>query len=348
MPTEPPEKTAFDLIFPLEATGVVFTDPYRDNITRNSCSTISVDIPADTEVSYSFQAGDKLLPDPHNADNAGPHTSILCGSSVDRQLWPARPHTHSATLPGTRLRLDKELFARRCTARLDKRESEYTVVFLDGDDWIHLHDLTTALDRAVAHNLIPEVTRVFVPAALERTAEYTSAIFANALAQQLPGALDTQSIIVVGQSFSGLAAVRAGLISARDAQNASHPHHSPTIHGVIAQSPALWWGPHASANQNLDGPLGGIIAEELQTYVSSNQLLPTAAPHHECARLLPQFLLTTGTEEAAMHKHVDHVAHLLHQAGISAHYRTTAGGHDPAAWRHEIVPALAQLIDNPS
>ncbi|WP_232760857.1 hypothetical protein [Corynebacterium sp. HMSC034H07] len=140
---------------PADAEALVFPDPYRSNVElTESMSTVDVRIPAHSAVTYSFQSGELKYPDPHNAHGAGPQASLLSGDSVDQTLWPPRSPEVIADLPGARLSIDRKVFGRRCTARLDDRGADTTVVFLDGDDWIHLHDLTGALDRAVTEEPI--------------------------------------------------------------------------------------------------------------------------------------------------------------------------------------------------
>ncbi|RRQ07919.1 hypothetical protein CXF34_08355, partial [Corynebacterium bovis] len=118
----------------------------------------------------------------------------------------ARPPADAvADMPGSRLRLDRAVLGRRATLRLDVPDADDTdttatasdvpdaarplpvVVVLDGDDWIHLHDLTTALDTAVTRGLLPPHARVFVPAAPDR-AEFADPAAAEGLVGPL---LDT-------------------------------------------------------------------------------------------------------------------------------------------------------------
>lgn len=166
MPDSPDVTTLHRISVPADAEALVFPDPYRSNVElTESMSTVDVRIPAHSAVTYSFQSGELKYPDPHNAHGAGPQASLLSGDSVDQTLWPPRSPEVIADLPGARLSIDRKVFGRRCTARLDDRGADTTVVFLDGDDWIHLHDLTGALDRAVTAGLIPQINRVFLPAA---------------------------------------------------------------------------------------------------------------------------------------------------------------------------------------
>ncbi|WP_257822147.1 alpha/beta hydrolase-fold protein [Corynebacterium sp. zg254] len=289
-------------------------------------SSITIAIPKGTSVTYGFQIGGLVHPDPHNRDGAGPQHSLLHGSNTDRTFWPPRSSSTIANLPGTRLSLDRELFGRRCTARFNERGAQTTAVFLDGDDWIHLHDLNFALDQAVSAKQIPEVNRLFLPAAKDRSEEYTSSACAQALAAELPHLISSKQIILVGQSLSGLAALRAGVIAGKE--------KLPAIYGVIAQSPAVWW----SINQQKDGdalggPAGGVVVAELA------KGLTTSEPSQ-----LPRIILTAGTEEQPMHRHIDATANALIRSGFPTMHHRTLGGHDPAMWRYGVIPALRELL----
>ena len=333
MPDAPDGTTLHRISVPANADALVFTDPYRPNIKlTESMPTVDVSIPAHSAVTYSFQYGELKYPDPNSAHGAGPQASVLSGDSVDQTLWPPRSSEVIANLPGARLPIDRKVFSRRCTARIDNRSAEVTVVFLDGDDWIHLHDLTGALDQAVRSGLIPQINRVFLPAATDRSKEYTSQAFASALVTELPAILNSSQIVLVGQSFGGLSALRAALVASTET--------APAIKGIIAQSPAVWWSADRSTELKdtlSDGPAGGDLAAQL------------AGPSHESPAAhsgsdLPHIVVTCGTEEPPMHRHVDAVADALTRHGFPTSNHRTPGGHDPAMWRHGIISALVELL----
>lgn len=333
MPDSPDVTTLHRISVPADAEALVFPDPYRSNVElTESMSTVDVRIPAHSAVTYSFQSGELKYPDPHNAHGAGPQASLLSGDSVDQTLWPPRSPEVIADLPGARLSIDRKVFGRRCTARLDDRGADTTVVFLDGDDWIHLHDLTGALDRTVTAGLIPQINRVFLPAAKDRSEEYTSQTFASALATELPPIINSSHIVLVGQSFGGLSALRAALTASTET--------TPAIKGAIAQSPAVWWSADRSAelaDTLSDGPAGGDIAAQL-----TGPSLENPAAHSGSG--LARIVLTCGAEEPPMQRHVDAVADALTRRGFPTTNHRTPGGHDPAMWRHGIIPALAELL----
>ena len=333
MPFSPDETTHHRISVPADADTLVFTDPYRPNVElTESISSVDVRIPAHSAVTYSFQFGELKYPDPKNEHGAGPQASLLSGDSVDQRFWPPRAADVIADLPGARLSIDRKVFGRRCTARLDDRGADTTVVFLDGDDWIHLHDLTGALDRAVTAGLIPQINRVFLPAAKDRSEEYTSQTFASALATVLPAFINSSLIVLVGHSFGGLSALCAALVASTET--------APAIKGVIAQSPAVWWSSERStelADTLSDGPAGGDIAAQL-----AGHSLDIPAAHSGSG--LARIVLTCGAEEPPMQRHVDAVADALTRRGFPTTNHRTPGGHDPAMWRHGIIPALAELL----
>lgn len=333
MSDSPDETSHHHISVPTDAEALVFTDPYRPNIElTDSVSTVDVSIPAHSSVTYSFQSGELKYPDPNNAYGAGPQASLLNGGSVDQIFWPPRSSAVIADLPGARLSIDRNVFGRRCTARLDDRGADITAVFLDGDDWIHLHDLTGALDLAVTAGLIPQINRVFLPAAKDRSEEYTSQAFASALATELPAIIKSSHIVLVGQSLGGLSALRATLAASTET--------TPAIKGAIAQSPAVWWFADRSTEQAdtlSDGPAGGDIAAQL-----AHPSLEIPAAHSGSG--LPRIILTCGAEEPPMQRHVDAVADALTRRGFPTTNHRTPGGHDPAMWRHGIIPALAELL----
>ncbi|RRO99872.1 alpha/beta hydrolase-fold protein, partial [Corynebacterium bovis] len=238
-------------------TAVVFEDPWRTAAadtaasdtaagdtadpdappTGPSAAPLSVTLAPGTAATYSLLVDGTRTADPANPDAAGPTASLVHHPSVDRSLWPARPADAVADMPGSRLRLDRAVLGRRATLRLDVPDADDTdttatasdvpdaarplpvVVVLDGDDWIHLHDLTTALDTAVTRGLLPPHARVFVPAAPDR-AEFADPAAAEGLVGPL---LDTVTgavaaagarpgpVVLVGQSLGGLGAVLGAL-----------------------------------------------------------------------------------------------------------------------------------------
>ncbi|WP_082313001.1 alpha/beta hydrolase-fold protein [Corynebacterium lactis] len=334
MPRNNDATTVHHLSVPPHASSVVFVDPYRADIPLcPSESTVEVHVPEDVEVTYGFHLDDRAIPDPHNHDGAGPHSSILSADSVNRDLWPSRPSHAIAELPGRRLRLEQSIFHRRCTARFDDRAAEITAVFLDGDDWIHLHDLTTALDLAVHSGSLPEINRLFLPAAKNRREEYISEHCAHALATQIPQVIGNSEMIIVGQSLGGLAALRAGILSAEEQPSA--------VRGVLAQSPAVWWSADQPETDLTKGPAGGSVAAALREQRLCD---PGQESTSHVSPQRPRIIVTAGAEEPLMHRHVDTVATELTRSGFHTSNLRTPGGHDPATWRHHIIPSLRELM----
>lgn len=304
---------------PPGATFLWFADPYREALPINGQNSLTVSIPVDAEVTYGFQTDSTVTSDPHNSDGAGPQCSILSGGKVDRTLWPPRKSETPVQLPGKRVSLDRNILNRRCTLRFDDRDSEFSVFFLDGDDWIFLHDLTSALDLAVKSGFLPEVNRIFIPAAKDRQSEYVSEEFALAVIEHLIPKFGTSHNILVGQSLGGLAAIRAGLLSS-----------NLSLQAIIAQSPALWWQPSAPGSMTSDDHIGGFVDQYLRD--------------HQAFNTHPYFFLTCGREEPHMQKHVEQVANTLLKQGYRVSYQLAPGGHDASMWRHGLISCLQRAI----
>ncbi|MGX4760611.1 alpha/beta hydrolase-fold protein [Corynebacterium minutissimum] len=208
-----------------------------------------------------------------------------------------------------------------------------SIGFLDMESGVFLDtESMEVLDTSVTAGLIPQINRVFLPAAKDRSEEYTSQTFASALATELPPIINSSHIVLVGQSFGGLSALRAALTASTET--------TPAIKGAIAQSPAVWWSADRSAelaDTLSDGPAGGDIAAQL-----TGPSLENPAAHSGSG--LARIVLTCGAEEPPMQRHVDAVADALTRRGFPTTNHRTPGGHDPAMWRHGIIPALAELL----
>ncbi|MEJ4105030.1 alpha/beta hydrolase-fold protein [Corynebacterium bovis] len=325
-----------------------------------SAAPLSVTLAPGTAATYSLLVDGTRTADPANPDAAGPTASLVHHPSVDRSLWPARPADAVADMPGSRLRLDRAVLGRRATLRLDVPDADDTdataatrplpvVVVLDGDDWIHLHDLTTALDTAVTRGLLPPHARVFVPAAPDR-AEFADPAAAEGLVGPL---LDTVTaavaaagarpgpVVLVGQSLGGLGAVLGALADRGRGR----------VAGVLAQSPSLWWpGAEEGDDAPLSGPAGGDLVQRAGGAAGGDAGATAGADAGADAGAraagagMARLLLTVGEGEPEMHRHVDAGAEALRRLGADVTVRRVPGGHDRAIWRLGIVPGLAELL----
>ncbi|MEL4154911.1 alpha/beta hydrolase-fold protein [Corynebacterium bovis] len=342
---------------------------------------LSVTLAPGTAATYSLLVDGTRTADPANPDAAGPTASLVHHPSVDRSLWPARPADAVADMPGSRLRLDRAVLGRRATLRLDVPDAANAtaadgtdataatsdipdaddtdttaaarplpvVVVLDGDDWIHLHDLTTALDTAVTRGLLPPHARVFVPAAPDR-AEFADPAAAEGLVGPL---LDTVTaavtaagarpgpVVLVGQSLGGLGAVLGALADRGRGR----------VAGVLAQSPSLWWpGAEEGDDAPLSGPAGGDLVQRAAGMAGAGTGAAAGADAGADADAgaagagMARLLLTVGEGEPEMHRHVDAGAEALRRLGADVTVRRVPGGHDRAMWRLGIVPGLAELL----
>ncbi|MBB3115874.1 alpha/beta hydrolase-fold protein [Corynebacterium bovis] len=326
-----------------------------------SAAPLSVTLAPGTAATYSLLVDGTRTADPANPDAAGPTASLVHHPSVDRSLWPARPADAVADMPGSRLRLDRAVLGRRATLRLDVPDAANAtaadgpdaddtdataaarplpvVVVLDGDDWIHLHDLTTALDTAVTRGLLPPHARVFVPAAPDR-AEFADPAAAEGFVGPL---LDTVTaavaaagarpgpVVLVGQSLGGLGAVLGALADRGRGR----------VAGVLAQSPSLWWpGAEEGDDAPLSGPAGGDLVQRAAGMDGADAGATAGAG-------MARLLLTVGEGEPEMHRHVDAGAEALRRLGADVTVRRVPGGHDRAMWRLGIVPGLAELLASP-
>ncbi|MDK8510912.1 alpha/beta hydrolase-fold protein [Corynebacterium bovis] len=358
-------------------TAVVFEDPWRTAAADTAASDtaaghtadpdappagpsaapLSVTLAPGTAATYSLLVDGTRTADPANPDAAGPTASLVHHPSVDRSLWPARPADAVADMPGSRLRLDRAVLGRRATLRLDVPDADDTdttaaarplpvVVVLDGDDWIHLHDLTTALDTAVTRGLLPPHARVFVPAAPDR-AEFADPAAAEGLVGPL---LDTVTgavaatgarpgpVVLVGQSLGGLGAVLSALADRGRGR----------VAGVLAQSPSLWWpGAEEGDDAPLSGPAGGDLVQRAGTGAAAGADAGADADAGAAGAGMARLLLTVGEDEPEMHRHVDAGAEALRRLGADVTVRRVPGGHDRAMWRLGIVPGLAELLASP-
>ncbi|MDH2456846.1 alpha/beta hydrolase-fold protein [Corynebacterium bovis] len=353
-------------------TTVVFEDPWRTATADTAgpdeapAAPPSVTLAPGTAATYSLLVDGTRTADPANPDAAGPTASLVHHPSVDRSLWPARPADAVADMPGSRLRLDRAVLGRRATLRLDVPDTTDAdtadttaadtataarplpvVVVLDGDDWIHLHDLTTALDTAVTRGLLPPHVRVFVPAAPDR-AEFADPTAAEGLVGPL---LDTVTgavtaagarpgpVVLVGQSLGGLGAVLGALADRGRGR----------VAGVLAQSPSLWWpGAEEGDDAPLSGPAGGDLVQRAAGMDGADAGATAGAGAGADAGAagagMARLLLTVGEDEPEMHRHVDAGAEALRRLGADVTVRRVPGGHDRAMWRLGIVPGLAELL----
>lgn len=286
--------------------------------------------------------------DPLNADSPGGLVSLLTHPHAPRSgldgvdLW--RPGSAemaddvAQSARPQRIRLDRGVLGRRATMHLSGPRRPATdgvvpvVLLLDGDDWLHLYPLASAL-AAAATEVLDSVALAYLPAPLDRSEredELTSAATASAVATSVLAAVDADLLgrglrrghtVLAAQSLDGVAAVRAAVAAAR-AGSATQG-----IDAVVAQSPSFWW-PAPAMGGPLDGPDGGAVLEELD-----DDTLELSSP-------ALSFRFTVGRGEPEMHRHVDAVRAALADRGARATMRVIDGGHDHAVWRLALVRDL--------
>ncbi|AFA71693.1 putative esterase [Gordonia polyisoprenivorans VH2] len=309
--------------------------------------------------SYRIALGDDAPgADPFNADSPGGLVSLLTHPHAPRSgldgvdLW--RPDSADSVEEAAessrpqRIRLDRGVLGRRATMHLSAPRRPAAdgivpvVLLLDGDDWLHLYPLSSALAAAAAGSaewvsVLDSVALAYLPAPLDRSAredELTSAAMASAVATSVLVAVDADLLgrglhrgytVLAAQSLGGVAAVRAAVVAA-GAGSAVRG-----IDAVVAQSPSFWW-PAPAMGGPLDGPDGGAVLEEL-----GGDTLDLSSP-------ALSFRFTVGSGEPAMHRHVDAVRTALTDRGARATMRVIDGGHDHAVWRLALVRDLCDEL----
>lgn len=296
----------------------------------SDCWFAEVTVPARLRVTYRFLLADgEAAADPRNPAGAGPDRSIAATPDAEPQpYWPVVGPDEVLPLPRTRVRWSSARFTGKRTVRVRRPDGpgpHPTVLLLDGDDWLHLHPAVTAFDAAAAHGEMPDATLVFLPTPSDREAELAGepGLWDAVRDELLPllaehdVVVDPATLVVAGQSFGGLSALRAAL------------DHPDLVTRVACQSGSFWW-PAPGTGAWHEGPSGGVIAERLRT------------ERPDLSRLHVGF--DVGEHEPLMHPHAEAVEELVTAAGATVRVSRATSGHDRAGWRHALVRDVAWAL----
>jgi enterochelin esterase-like enzyme len=294
------------------------------------CWYAEVAVPARLRVTYWFRLPDgERAADPRNPAGAGPDRSIAATPDAEPQPhWPVVGPDEVLPLPRTRVRWSSARFAGKRTVRVRRPDGpgpHPTVLLLDGDDWLHLHPAVTAFDAATAAGEMPAATLVFLPTPSDREAELAGdpGLWTAVRDELVPllaehdVVVDQERLVVAGQSFGGLSALRAAL------------DHPDLVTRVACQSGSFWW-PAPSAGAWHDGPVGGPVAERLR------------AERPDLSGLRVAF--DVGEHETLMLPHAEVVEELVGAAGATVRVSRATSGHDRAGWRHALVRDVAWAL----
>ena len=295
------------------------------------CWAAEVAMPARLRVTYQLQDDDGGHGDPRNPAVAGPDRSIAATPDAQPQPhWPARGPDDLAPLPAIRVRWRSERLGGRRTVRVHRPGGlpgpSPAVLLLDGDDWLHLHPAVTAFDAAVAAGEMPPAALVFLPTPHDRETELARelTLWEAVRDELLPllaehdVAIDREKLVVAGQSYGGLAALRAAV------------ELPDLVRRVACQSGSFWWGAQ-SPDHTMTGPLGGDTAVRLRGGPD------LGGPDLGGLRIA----FDVGRHETAMLPHAELVEELTAQAGATVRTSRSDSGHDRAGWRHALVRDVA-------
>lgn len=212
------------------------------------------------------------------------------------------------------------------------------VLFLDGGAYYDL-GVNVMLDNLIAQKRIPPIAAIFVRNAshAERHVEMScNPKFAGLLVKELLPWVrrqyhitdDPGRTIIVGESYSGLAAPYAALCY-------------PDVFGnVLAQSGAYYWyqGMDREPDEGKDTEPGWLIRQFVET-----ERLPLRfhidVGLHETAREL------SGRAETNMLSAARHLRDVLRAKGYPVRYVEFNGGHDFVGWRGTLPEALVWLAN---
>ncbi|MBB2893690.1 enterochelin esterase domain-containing protein [Flexivirga oryzae] len=204
-------------------------------------------------------------------------------------------------------------------------EAQPLLLLCDGDMWFEHLGLPATLDAAIAVGALPPLT-VLAPSAIDLTHRWTDLAptggFADALVAALPdlaadlGPIRADRLVVAGQSLGGLTALYAA---------ARHRD----LHGVIAQSPSLWWRPGSAHTvphlEQLEEPW---LAEVFENAPASSTTVR----------------IDVGAHEGAMPQAARQLAEVLAARGQPTRLTVYHGGHDYPCWRVALLDGLAALL----
>ncbi|WP_424210822.1 alpha/beta hydrolase-fold protein [Streptomyces sp. BI20] len=295
---------------------------------ETDCWYAVVPMPPRLRITYRFRAEGLTYADPFNPVGVGGERSLAATPDAPPQPhWPVVGPEDVLPLPRVRVRWTSARLGGRRTVRVHPVAGGGPVVLLlDGDDWLHLHPAVTAFDAAAAAGELPPVTLVFVPAK-DRDAEFGcrpelwEAIRDELLplVAQSGAPVDTDRVVVAGQSLGGLSALYAAL------------EFPGLLSGVACQSGSFWWTPNAAELPDpLGGPVGGALAARL-------------ARRPDLSGLRVAFDL--GEHEPRMHPHGELVESLTEKAGATVRVSRSPAGHDRAGWRHALLRDVAWALD---
>jgi len=204
-------------------------------------------------------------------------------------------------------------------------EAQPLLLLCDGDMWFDHLDLPATLDAAVAVGALPALT-VLAPSAIDLAHRWTdlapNAGFADALVTDLPalatglGPVRPDRTVVAGQSLGGLTALYAAT-------------RHPGLHGVIAQSPSLWWRPgSAHTVPQLEQLERSWLAEVFERSPVGSTTIR----------------IDVGAHEGAMPRASREVEKVLVARGHPTRLTVYNGGHDYPCWRVALLDGLAALL----
>ncbi|APT88448.1 hypothetical protein CFRA_03215 [Corynebacterium frankenforstense DSM 45800] len=237
---------------------------------------------------------------------------------------PSTPATHhpeavhpAATTGASAIEPDGEIAGVPLFRHHPGSRPEARLLLFDAEDWFLRLDLPRALAVAgldvevigVGHR--DRETRMRT---LRGNTDFLTAVLDATVADKDPAV----PLIVAGQSLGGLSALLALL------------ERPGAVDAVIAQSPSVWWWPgRACSPRDLDAHRVDWLAARF------------TAAEPQTARVV----LGVGTREGLMLPKTHTLAHVMAARGWDARVRVWDGGHDLACWRHDLIDALLEVLD---
>ncbi len=260
---------------------------------------------------------------PHSSD------SIFDGPDAPREAWLDRKPTPlhgkmlDLTIKSAILGNQRKLAVYVPDPRLTRGKPPGLLMLFDGPSYRTSGRVPEMLDRMIAAGVIAPTVAVMIDSITLDNREKELAPnepFTRFIAEELMPMLrerlgisnDPRKAVVAGASRGGLA---AGYIAMR---------HPELFGNVIAQSPALWWGPSQA---------------EMDTH-----WLARALEGKDCLPI--RFYIQTGTLEDAesMRGTSRHLEEVLRAKGYDVTYREFVGGHTFFNWRAVLPQALTALL----
>lgn len=237
---------------------------------------------------------------------------------------PSTPATHhpgavrpAATTGASAIEPDGEIAGVPLFRHHPGSRPEARLLLFDAEDWFLRLDLPRALAAAglgvevlgIGHR--DRETRMRT---LRGNTDFLTAVLDAAVADGDPAV----PLIVAGQSLGGLSALLALL---------ERPGAADV---VIAQSPSVWWRPgRACSPRDLDAHRVDWLAARFAA----------AEPQ------TTQVVLGVGSREGLMLPKTHTLAQVMAARGWDARVRVWDGGHDLACWRHDLIDALLEVLD---